>query len=69
MRDKKLVAVCVIALVIISAFAQVLPEAPQHEGFSIHPSESISIFSGPDLDDSNPCGGGGGDEGGGGNPR
>jgi len=69
MRDKKLVAVCVVVLVIISVFVQVLPEAPQHESSSIHPSDSISVFSGPDSGDNNPCGGGGGDEGGGGNPR
>lgn len=68
MRDKKLVAVCVMALVIISAFMQVFPEAPQLEDLSIHPSESISVFSEPDFGD-NPCGGGGGDDGGGGNPR
>ena len=68
MRDKKLVAVCILALVLVSAFVQVLPEAPQHEDLSIHPLENISTFSGPGLDD-NPCGGGGGDDGGGGAPR
>ena len=67
MRDKKLVAVCIIALVIAVAFVQVLPEAPQHEGLSIHPSESISTFSDPGFDD-NPCGGGGGDDLGPGHP-
>ena len=67
MRDKKLVAVCILALVMF-AFVQGLPEAPQHESMSIHPSENIYVFSGqnPDV---NPCGGGGGDEGGGVSPR
>ncbi|MBU7047832.1 MAG: hypothetical protein HXS54_15455 [Theionarchaea archaeon] len=67
MRDKKLAAVCILALVIFSAFVQVLPEASQHEDVSIHSSESIFAFSEPDLDDS-PCGGGGGDDVGGGKP-
>jgi len=68
MRDRKLVAVCMLALVIVAAFVQVLPEAPQHEDVSIHPSEIIPAFSGPDFDN-NPCGGGGGDDGGGSAPR
>ena len=67
MRDKKLVAVCILALVIFSAFMQVLPEASQHEDTSAYPSERIFAFSEQDLGDS-PCGGGGGDDAGGGNP-
>lgn len=67
MRDKKLVAVCILALVVFSTFVQVLPEASQHGDIFIRPSESIYAFSEPDLGDS-PCGGGGGDDIPGGNP-
>lgn len=68
MREKELALVCIVALVIVFACVQPLPETTQQEVASFSSWSSIHVSSGPwPADD--PCGGGGGDEGGGPAPR
>jgi hypothetical protein len=69
MREKKILAVCIIAFVFLFAIGQNLSDAPQQE-------DSPSVTAPDDVNaswdqqfDTNPCGGGGGDDGGGNVPR
>jgi len=67
MGEKKLVIVCILALVIIYTCMQGAPGDLQDENLLTSPPEGISTFSEPEFD-SEPCGGGGGDDVGGGGP-
>lgn len=66
-KKKKLVVLCILALVIFYTCIQGASENLQDEKLSIHPPEGISVFSEPEFD-YGPCGGGGGDDVGGGGP-
>lgn len=67
MGEKKLVIACLLALVIVYACIQGIPEVVQEESLSVPPSGSIFVFSETQFDPE-PCGGGGGDDVGGGGP-
>lgn len=66
-KRKKLVIVCILALIITFACIQGAPENLQGRDFSITPLENVSTYAELDYD-IEPCGGGAGDDVGGGGP-